>query len=160
MKIIIENIQDKINTGRDIEELIERAVGFCLEAEGFTFQAEISFLLCDDEKIQELNREYRKIDAPTDVLSFPMAEVVEGTLQDIAYDFDMDGELIMLGDIAISLETAERQALEYGHSFFREVAFLTTHGVFHLLGYDHETEEEENIMLRKQEDVLEKLELC
>lgn len=157
MKILIENIQMKIDFEKDLNELIEKAVGFSLESEDFPLEPEISFILCDDEKIRELNKNHREIDAPTDVLSFPMLEYIDGIAQAEDYDFDMSEDLLMLGDIVISLETATRQADEYGHSLEREIAFLATHGIFHLLGYDHETKEEESIMLGKQESVLEKL---
>lgn len=154
MKVIIENIQEIMNVEENIEALIEKAVKLCLDSEKFPEEPEISIILCDDEKIRELNKNFRNIDASTDVLSFPMLEYIDGIAQTQNYDFDMEQELLMLGDIVISLETTLKQAEEYGHSFERELAFLTTHGTFHLLGYDHETIEEESIMRSKQENIL------
>lgn len=115
-------------------------------------QTEVSILLIDDEYIHELNRQYRGKDRPTDVLSFALNE---GEEPDI-----IDGpEENLLGDIIISIETAARQAQEYGHSLEREMAFLALHGMLHLLGYDHETEEERIEMRKEEEYVLEQLDI-
>lgn len=157
MEIYIENMQDKIEVPTDLEKIITDAVKVSIESEEFNTPAEISVLLVDDEKIRGINNEHRKIDKATDVLSFPVVEMHEGEIISNEGDFDLDEELLLLGDIIISLETAKKQALEYGHSFEREIAFLTTHGVFHLLGYDHMEKEEEERMLLKQESVLRKL---
>ena len=109
--------------------------------------AEVSVLLADDEYIQELNRDYRGKDCPTDVLSFALDEGEEPAV--------LGGpEETLLGDIIISLETAARQAEEFGHSLERELAYLTVHGMFHLLGFDHETEQEKSVMREKEEEVL------
>ena len=105
-----------------------------------------------NEGIRELNKEHRDIDRETDVLSFPLGDDENG------YEVDPDTDAIMLGDIVISLEKAKQQAEEYGHSYRREVAFLLTHSLFHLLGYDHvNSEEEEKEMFGKQDKVLDKL---
>ncbi len=106
--------------------------------------------LVDNERIRGMNAEFRGIDRETDVLSFPLGDE-EG------FEVDPDTDAILLGDIVISLERANAQAEEYGHSFKREVAFLITHSLFHLLGYDHMTEDEEKEMFAKQEKVLQKL---
>jgi len=103
----------------------------------------------DDAYIQGLNQQYRGIDAPTDVLSFAMQE---------GEPFPEEGELI-LGDVVISLETARRQASEYGHSLAREVAYLAVHGVLHLLGYDHGGEDDRRVMRNKEEEILARLNL-
>ncbi|HEY9058930.1 MAG TPA: rRNA maturation RNase YbeY [Pseudobacteroides sp.] len=157
MQIYIENMQDKIEVPTDLEKIITDAVKTSIQSEEFDTPAEISVLLVDDKKIREINNEHRNIDKATDVLSFPVVEMHEGEIISNEGDFDLDEELLLLGDIIISLETAKKQALEYGHSFEREIAFLTTHGVFHLLGYDHMEKEEEEKMLLKQESVLRKL---
>ena len=108
---------------------------------------EVSLVLASDEYIHALNREYRGIDRPTDVLSFALNEGDEPVV--------IDGpEEILLGDIIISMETATRQATEYGHSLERELAYLTVHGILHLLGYDHMVEEEKWEMRREEERVL------
>lgn len=154
MEILIENLQNKVDIGEETQELINRAVKTCLNQEGFDIASEISILLVDDERIWEINKEQRNVDKPTDVLSFPMVDMFEGEIQSNEGDFDLDEDLLLLGDIVVSMETALRQSEEYGHSLDRELAFLVTHGVFHLLGYDHMEEEEEKVMMGKQESVL------
>jgi len=114
---------------------------------GLTENNEVSLVFCDDAYIQNLNRDYRGKDQPTDVLSFALnegeePEIVDGPAQ------------VLLGDIIISLETAARQAEEYNHSLEREVAYLTVHGMLHLLGYDHMTEEDKAEMRLEEEHVL------
>lgn len=153
MKIItfLSNEQEKLAPPEDIEHLIEICTAAALEEEGIDDTAEVSVTLVDNDGIRELNREHRDIDRETDVLSFPLGD-------DDGYEVDPDNDAIMLGDIVISLEKAAQQAEEYGHSYRREVAFLITHSLFHLLGYDHvNSEEEEKIMFGKQEKVLDKL---
>lgn len=157
VNIIIDNVQDKIIITEYINNLLKRAVELCLKQENFKINSEISILLVDNERIRDINSNFRNKDMPTDVLSFPIVEIINGKLSPDAGDFDMNDNILMLGDIVISLEMAEQQAEEYGHSFERELAFLMTHGVYHLLGYNHEDEEEESRMLQKQEAVLEKM---
>jgi len=157
INIIIENLQDKIEVTDDMADLFRKTVEKSLEAENFGISSEVSILLVDNDKIKEMNKEYRNIDSPTDVLSFPMLDMVEGKLKSDAGDYDLDEGVLLLGDIVISMEKAQKQATEYGHSFERELAFLLTHGLFHLLGYDHETVEEEKLMLGKQEAILESI---
>lgn len=138
-------------------ELLKRTAVECLAGTDAAHPVDINILLADDEKIKKLNYEFRDIDASTDVLSFPMLDISEGKLAYEECDLDMDTGLLPLGDIVISLETADRQAREYGHPLERELAFLTSHGVFHLLGYDHEDEAEGRRMFEKQEEVLAKM---
>ena len=129
-----------------LRALVRRAAKAALEYEKVTFVPEISVTFTDNEGIRELNAAHRNIDRPTDVLSFPLFEK-----EDLADASDGDA----LGDIVISLERAREQANEYGHSFEREVAFLTVHSMLHLLGYDHElSEEDEKEMFFKQEEIL------
>lgn len=153
-EVVIQNIQDKVEVTKEIENIIEKAVELCLLHEEMREPLEVSILLVDNDKIREINNEQRGIDSPTDVLSFPIVEMKDGKIKSDLGDIDMEEDLIILGDIVISLEMAYNQAVEYGHSFERELAFLTTHGTFHLLGYDHQDEESENIMISKQKVVL------
>lgn len=152
--IIIENEQDKVEVSEAIEKLIERTIQFCMAAENLDVNYEVSVLIVDDEEIRTINKEHRDIDKSTDVLSFPMVEFQNGELISDEGDYNMELEELMLGDIIISAETAKKQAQDYGHSFEREVAFLTAHSCYHLLGYDHMEEVEEKVMIEKQESIL------
>jgi probable rRNA maturation factor len=133
------------NTTFDVE-IVHKAILAALKTHNLE-NCEVSVLLTDDPRITELNLEYRGIDAPTDVLAFAMHESEDNGM--ISHN--------MLGDVVISLETAERQAETAKHSLEEEVAFLTVHGVLHLLGYDHQTEKEATVMFEKQETILENL---
>ena len=147
---------DDRDTGRvsyAMKRLIRRAVVATLQYEGFEIEVQVSVTFTDDEGIRELNRQYRQIDRATDVLSFPLfdyeGETDEPPIDEIANN---------LGDIVISLERAMAQANEYGHSFEREVAFLTAHSMLHLLGYDHErSEAEDKDMRARQNAIMERL---
>ncbi len=151
IEIYLSNEQEKLAPPDDIEQLIEQCTRAALEEEQIPEDAQVSVTLVDNDTIRELNREHRDIDRATDVLSFPLGD-------DDSFDTDPDTGAILLGDIVISLERAQEQAAEYGHSYRREVAFLITHSLFHLLGYDHVNgEEEEKLMFGKQEKVLQKL---
>lgn len=152
MKIFIDynNEQDKLSPPEDIEKLIEQCTAAALAEEEIEDDAEVSVTLVDNARIRKLNAEFRAIDRETDVLSFPLGD-------ENGFEVDPDTDAILLGDIVISLEKAQSQAEEYGHSFKREVAFLITHSLFHLLGYDHMTEDEEKEMFAKQEKVLQQL---
>ena len=156
-RIIIENEQNKIKISEEIESTIKKVIDASLEYENCDFDAEVSVTIVDDESIREINNETRNLNMPTDVLSFPMLYFDEdGNIIDS--EFDMDGDVIVLGDIVISAERAETQAEEFGHSFLREIAFLTVHSMLHLLGYDHVDDPEgERIMFTKQDEILEKL---
>ncbi len=156
-EIIIENEQEKVEISSDIEKTIEEVIEYTLKYEECDFNAEVSVTVVDNEAICEINRDTRNIDAPTDVLSFPMLYFDEnGDIIDS--EFDKNGENLILGDIVISAERAVEQAKEYGHSFRREIAFLTVHSMLHLLGYDHVDDPEgEKVMFQKQEDILNKL---
>lgn len=144
--VLIKNDQKKIKMTPDLRRLVKRAVLAVLDFEDFGRRAEVSVTFTDNEKIHALNREYRNVDRPTDVLSFPLSD---------GEDYDTDGDAVLLGDIVISLERAQTQAEEYGHSFEREVAFLTVHSMLHLLGYDHETSpEDEREMFARQDEIL------
>lgn len=156
-EIIIENEQEKIGINEEIEATIKEVVIATLEYESCDFDAEVSVTIVDNEAIREINREQRDIDKATDVLSFPMLYFDEnGDIIDS--DYDLDGDSVLLGDIVISAERAMEQASEFGHSFRREIAFLTVHSMLHLLGYDHVDDiEGERIMFSKQDKILDKL---
>lgn len=111
-------------------------------------EAEVSLTLVDDVRIHELNLEYRGVDRPTDVLSFALQEETEDEPEILDYEDDL------LGDIIISVERARAQAEEYGHSLERELTYLAVHGTLHLLGYDHENEEDKLEMRRQEESVM------
>ncbi|MEK5103562.1 rRNA maturation RNase YbeY [Cytobacillus sp. FSL M8-0252] len=130
---------------REIENLLQ----FAAVKEVVEEDTEISITFVENERIQEINREYRNKDKATDVISFAMEEMGEGEIPLIG-----EGLPRMLGDIIISIPKAVEQAEEYGHSFMRELGFLSIHGFLHLLGYDHETTEEEKIMFTRQKEIL------
>lgn len=144
------------------EELLSKVMEECLDYEECPYESEISLLLTDNEQIRQINKEFRNIDAATDVLSFPAIEFsAPGDFSDLEegaedYFHPETGELI-LGDIVISVERALAQAEEYGHSLIREMAFLTAHSMLHLMGYDHMEEEEREVMEAKQEEILQRL---
>jgi probable rRNA maturation factor len=118
---------------------------------------EVVLSFVDDLSIQHLNRDYRGIDRPTDVLSFAMSETGEGEMEIIRDEEDDTSPISMLGDIVISVPRAMAQAEEYGHSIERELCFLAVHGFLHLIGYDHGNEEEEKKMFELQEQILQEV---
>lgn len=136
----------------DVEELLTNALRTAASHEGIE-AGEVVVSLVDDERIRELNRDYRDKDALTDVLSFAIQESDEEEPM-ILFEEDDDVPVEPLGDIIISIPTAVRQAKEYGHSLERELAFLAVHGFLHLVGYDHLTEEDEKEMFGRQETIL------
>lgn len=146
LKIYFENEQDKLPITYKLKMLIREAVEATLDFEDYRNICEVSVTFTDNEGIRELNGKFRQIDRPTDVLSFPLFDF-EGNSDEPPVDEMMN----MLGDIVISLERAKEQADEYGHSFEREVAFLTVHSMLHLLGYDHETGEEDDKNMRARQ---------
>lgn len=157
MKVSIRNNQRKFKVTKDMRDLVRSAVKAALEYMDFPLKSEVSVMFTDDEEIHELNRLHRGVDRPTDVLSFPLFEYDEnGDITEDDLDFNPNGEMI-LGDIVISLETASRQAQEYGHSFEREIGFLTVHSMLHLFGYDHMTPEDEAEMFGYQREILERM---
>lgn len=151
MIINLENAQDKIVLENSVLKRLQEGLNSVARLNDLSEESEVDVTIVDDEEIHTLNREYRGMDKPTDVLSF-------------ALDEDMDDsdepELVggpeehLFGDIIISAETALRQAEEYGHGLEREMTYLAVHGMFHLLGYDHMTEEEKMVMRAKEEEAL------
>ena len=134
-----------------LKRLLRRTVKTALEAEGVSLACEINIMLTDDEGIHEVNRAMREIDRATDVLSFPMFDLTPGEHPTEA-DADLDTGLVPLGDMCISVERAQAQAAEYGHSFEREICYLAVHSVLHLLGYDHLDEGEMKRQMRQREE--------
>ena len=143
------------------EDLIDRVVDKCFEIENLDEnKVYVAITLTTPEEIREINKEFRKIDKETDVLSFPIFE---------KKDIDMlrkNGEIVdedmpqdVLGDIIISMKKVEEQAKEYGHSVERELAYMVVHGFYHLMGYDHMVEEDKKVMREKEEKVLESLDI-
>ena len=146
----------------DYKELAQTVIDFCLEHEKFEYAVEVNLTLTNNEGIHIINREYRQIDRPTDVLSFPLLSYDKpgdfSFLEDENEDnFNPDTGEVMLGDIIISVEKVFEQANEYGHSPRREFAFLITHSMLHLFGYDHMEPDEAAVMEAKQRAILEGL---
>ena len=133
--------------------LIRRTIRTALAAEGLTAPCEVDVLLTDDDGIHEINRELRQVDRPTDVLSFPEFELTPGQLPG-PEDADPGTGLIPLGDMVLSMERVAAQAEEYGHSRQRELAYLVTHSMLHLLGYDHLDEGEMKKQMRGREEAI------
>ena len=133
--------------------LIRKTIRTALEAEGVTVPCEVDVLLTDDEGIHAVNLEMRGVDRPTDVLSFPSFDLRPGEVPG-PEDADPATGLVPLGDMCLSMERVKAQAAEYGHSSRREFAYLVTHSVLHLLGYDHLDEGEEKALMRAHEDVI------
>ena len=145
----------------DCEALAREVAQSVLELENCPYDSQVNLVLTDNSGIHEVNRQFRGIDAPTDVLSFPMIPFeTPADYQILDQDesfFDLDTEELLLGDIMISAERVISQAEDYGHSIKREFCFLVAHSMLHLLGYDHMVPEEAVIMEQKQEAALEKL---
>jgi probable rRNA maturation factor len=160
--IEFDNRQSIIDFTDHIEKIIELSVNTTLSFEGFDKPCEISVVITDNIGIKEINKDFRNIDKETDVLSFPMLDFEEGYYDEEEIEVSIEdinpnsGEVV-LGDIVISLEKAFEQSKDYGHSFDREIAFLTVHSALHLLGYDHEKDEDRVIMRSKEEEILGKL---
>ncbi|MBT9172853.1 MAG: Endoribonuclease YbeY [Syntrophomonadaceae bacterium] len=130
----------------EVAALMEKITQLATEAVALPAAAEISVVLCDDRTIHRLNKKWRGVDAPTDVLSFPQLTGTDWQEPAMAQ--------VLLGDIVLSLESAARQAEEYGHSSERELLYLFTHGLLHLLGYDHLQEDEKCRMRRREEEII------
>ena len=146
-KVFITNDQKLAKFPSGLRILIRRSFNAVLDFEHFDGPAEISVTFVDNNRIHELNKEYRDKDSATDVLSFPLGENGE-------YDIDEDNGCKLLGDIVISMERAMEQAELYGHSLQREVAYLTVHSMLHLLGYDHEAGGLEAVRMREKEEAV------
>ena len=138
-----------------VEEQFHRVITAVLEAEGVDVPCEISVLFTDDEGIHQINLDMREVDRPTDVLSFPMFQLEPGNPPTDWQDYqDPETEQVPLGDMCISIQRAEAQAKEFGHSLKREVGYLTIHSVLHLLGYDHLDEGPMKRQMRSREEAI------
>ena len=143
MNLIIANHTDQ---NIDMDEKLESVVKTVLETEGLSLDYEVSITFVHKDEIHKLNKEFRNVDRPTDVLSFPMDE-----------DFFIEGVDTMLGDIVICMDVAKDQAKDFGHSLDREIMYLTAHSMLHLLGYDHLEEDEKTHMRAREKEVMKSL---
>ena len=145
MRILFDDRQDKVLINEEILKIVEKGIVTVIQMEQLSDNFEVSVSFVDNKEIREINREFRNIDSETDVLSFPM---------DFEFDLDCDKPL---GDVIISLEKALEQSNEFGHSFEREVLYLTVHSMYHLLGYDYIKEKDREIMREKEKNTMKKL---
>ena len=139
---------------REAAGLIKKAAAMALEAEGVGVPCIISVMLTDDEGIHAVNREFRNVDRATDVLSFPLNELVPGEFDPEDCERDPETGNVLLGDMMISLEHSAAQGEEFGHGFAREIQYLTVHSVLHLLGYDHVDEGPMKRQMRAREKAI------
>ena len=147
--------REKRNLGHNNSAaLIKKAVKMALDAEKIEAPCLISVMLTDEEGIREVNREFRAVDAATDVLSFPLNELTAGNFDPALCERDPETGAVMLGDMMISLPRCEQQGEEFGHGFEREIMYLTVHSVLHLLGYDHVDEGEMKKQMRSREKAI------
>lgn len=163
MTFYVENETDQ-TFAFSAEEIVEKVMQAVLESEGCPYEAQVNVLITDNEGIHQYNRDYRQIDRPTDVLSFPnldfaapadfSASLLEAHMADY---FDPESDELLLGDIIVSADKVYEQAESYGHSAKREFAFLIAHSMLHLCGYDHMEAEEAAIMEEKQEQILQQI---
>lgn len=147
VKVRITNDQKEIDIPKGIRILVRRCCHAVLQEVDFLDDAEVSIRFVDNDEIHQLNRDYRNVDRPTDVLSFPLGE-------DGVYDKDLSTGFMLLGDIVISAEKAVEQSKLYNHTLQREIGFLTVHSMLHLLGYDHENGGLEEVRMREKEEAV------
>lgn len=161
MNLVIEKETDD-SFDFDYEEAAKSIIDQALDYLNCPYEVQLNLTLTDNEGIHAINKEYRQIDRPTDVLSFPLVDYPEpnvfpDSIEDNAEDyFDLDTGELMLGDIIISVEKCKEQAKEYGHSELREYSFLIVHSMLHLFGYDHIEDDERAVMEEKQREILDK----
>jgi len=158
----MDDRQSLISVEKDLEENIKEIIDYALKEEQVLIPYEVSLIFVDNEAIREINSDTRGIDRATDVLSFPMLDYDEKKVFKECYlehEFSIidliEGNLV-LGDIVLSLERAKEQSEEFGHSFIREVCYLVTHSILHLLGYDHMEDDDKVIMRAREEEILSK----
>jgi probable rRNA maturation factor len=150
MSLVIDFIDETNEVSEEQQKELEKLLEAAAIYENLQENAEVSVTFVDNDRIQEINHQYRHKNQPTDVISFALEEMGEDEMQIIGDEMPR-----VLGDIVISIPKAHEQAEEYNHSFMRELGFLTVHGFLHLLGYDHETSEDEKEMFTRQKDILE-----
>ena len=163
MTILIENEAEK-ELDFDYEAVTKAVIKKVLEIEKCPYETEINVLITGNDEIRRINNEFRDIDKATDVLSFPALDYKEPAVFDFVEDspdeyMNRETDELILGDIMVSADKVYEQAKEYGHSRKREFAFLITHSMLHLLGYDHIEDDERKIMEEKQENILRLLEI-
>ena len=145
--LIANNTKEDLDLEK-ISARAEKTIKEVLRTEDFSENVEVSLSIVDEDEIHKLNKEYRNVDRKTDVLSFPMDEK--------AYDNE-GNPIILLGDIVICLDVAKDQAIDFGHSFEREIMYLICHSTLHLLGYDHIEEEDKKVMRAKEKEIMKNL---
>ncbi len=149
MILTIDILDETEQVTAEQQEFVTNLLEFAAIQEKVKEGSEVSITFVDNERIHEINKEYRQKDAPTDVISFAMEEMGEGEIEIKGTDVPA-----VLGDIIISIDRTREQAEEYGHSYERELGFLAIHGFLHLLGYDHMNEEDEKVMFSRQKELL------
>jgi len=158
----MDDRQSLISVEKDLEENIKEIIDYALKEEQVLIPYEVSLIFVDNEAIREINSDTRGIDRATDVLSFPMLDYDEKKVFKECYlehEFsiiDLNEGNLVLGDIVLSLERAKEHSEEFGHSFIREVCYLVTHSILHLLGYDHMEDDDKVIMRAREEEILSK----
>ncbi|MBQ7583388.1 MAG: rRNA maturation RNase YbeY [Lachnospiraceae bacterium] len=162
MAFFVEYDEGIKELGLPCEEIFSETAEEALKYTGCPYECEVNLTLTDDRGIREINRAYRDMDKPTDVLSFPFMEFEEqgdfSTAEEAYHDcFNPDTGELMLGDIMISVDRVRAQAEAYGHSVKREFAFLIAHSMLHLQGFDHETPDEAAVMEKAQNEILDKI---
>ncbi|MGE7759213.1 rRNA maturation RNase YbeY [Peribacillus sp. NPDC097895] len=150
MILEIDLLDETNEVTEEAQQLVESILQFAAKKENIEIDTELSVTFVNNERIREINKEYRHKDSATDVISFALEEMGEDEVEIVGAEMPR-----MLGDIIISIERTKEQAEEYGHSFDRELGFLALHGFLHLLGFDHMNEEEEKVMFTKQKEILE-----
>ena len=155
-EIYIEDAREVPSLSDDAQKLIEEVINQTLSSENIKKDCFVSVTVVAPEEIKELNLEHRNVDSVTDVLSFPVVNLLEGDAGEAGDYFE--GRLI-LGDVVLCAERAKEQSEEFGHSIEREIGYLTCHSVLHLIGYDHENEDEREVMRQKEEKVMNSLNL-
>ncbi|MBQ8558877.1 MAG: rRNA maturation RNase YbeY [Tyzzerella sp.] len=162
MTLLFEE-EGELSLPLECEELAKKVIEAAVDYEECPYETEVNLLLTMNNEIHEMNRQFRQIDRPTDVLSFPMVDYEEpgkfDFLEEAMEYFNPETGELVLGDIVISKEKVIAQAEEYGHSIEREYAFLIAHSMLHLFGYDHMEEEERAVMEQKQKEILEQLQI-
>ena len=161
--IYVDNRQEKIEVDEKLVDLLKNVIEFALKEEEVDVECEVSLLFVDNDEIREINNETRAIDRATDVLSFPMLDYENKKVFKEMYknyefsQSDCDGEELVLGDVVLSLERALEQSKEFNHSFEREASYLVVHSILHLLGNDHMEEDDKVIKRKREEEILNKL---
>ncbi|MGI6562267.1 MAG: rRNA maturation RNase YbeY [Clostridia bacterium] len=155
----IDNRHEKFRLTLKMKRILRKIAEKSCRSEGFLYPVMIGLLFVNNEEMTRINGETRNIHRVTDVLSFPMLNMVNGKVELKEEDFTDGKNTVYLGDIVIAPDVVEEQGKAYGHGFTRELGFLFSHGMFHLLGYDHMDSENEKIMMDKQEEVLSSLKI-